>query len=57
MTDWKIDLHCKDEKEALKLLKWMAEAFEIAAAIHEPMDSMSAEIEGSKINCIKIKKG
>ena len=55
MKEWKVELKCQNEQEALKLLSWLTDAFQIAAATKLPMEFLSAEVNESYVKCTKIK--
>ena len=57
MKNWKIEISCTNEEEAVSLIKWMADAFKIAVATNLPMESMMAEKGESKISCILLSEG
>jgi hypothetical protein len=48
MKRWKIEIVAIDEAQASKILKTMAEAFQVAANHNLPMDSLFIDAKGNK---------
>jgi hypothetical protein len=48
MKKWKIEVIAIDEAQASKILKTMAEAFQVAANHQLPMDSLFMDAKGNK---------
>jgi len=55
MKKWEIEIKGKDEKVAVKYIKAMLAAFEMAVKIDQPLDHADFSERGASLNCHKVK--
>ena len=52
---WTVEIKGKDEKVAVKYIKAMLAAFEMAVKIDQPLDHADFSERGASLNCHKVK--
>ena len=59
MEQWNVTIKAKDEKDALRLVKFLGEAFKLSVKVGEPLDHAYADLKGAIGNdmiCERVKK-
>ena len=54
MKKWKIEIKGKDEKVAVKYIKAMLAAFEMAVELGQPLDEADFSEKGASLTCEKV---
>jgi len=56
MKKWKIEIKGTDEKVAVKYIKAMLAAFELAVKLDQPLDHADFSERGASLNCHNVEK-